>query len=128
VALVWGEHRGWAMGVETGSGEDLVIVSWYGPALLPGPAEVARFVRAAGCSGVVITNAAEYSGVRPADGGIPESAVRTGMGCAIRLPVRWPASAAPAFSSVGSTLWSPWQYEREQRCGETDRPKPSLAP
>lgn len=47
VALVWDEYRGWAVGVETGCGEDLVIVAWYGQVLLPVAAEVARFARRA---------------------------------------------------------------------------------
>lgn len=46
VALVWDERRGWAVGVETGSGEDLLIVAWHGPELLPAPARVVRFTEA----------------------------------------------------------------------------------
>jgi hypothetical protein len=45
VALVWDDRRGWAVGVETRSGEDLLVVAWYGPELLPSPEEVVRFVR-----------------------------------------------------------------------------------
>jgi hypothetical protein len=46
VAVVWDERRGWAVGVENRSGDDeLVMVAWYGPDLLPAPEEVVRFVR-----------------------------------------------------------------------------------
>jgi Family of unknown function (DUF6292) len=45
VALVWDDRRGWAVAVETGSGEDLLMVAWYGPELLPAPKDVVRFTR-----------------------------------------------------------------------------------
>lgn len=45
VALVWDGRTGWAVGAETHSGEDLMIRSWYGTELLPGPDAVVRFVR-----------------------------------------------------------------------------------
>lgn len=44
-ALVWDDQLGWAVGVETASGDDLVIVAWYGPDLVPGPEEVVRFAK-----------------------------------------------------------------------------------
>lgn len=43
VALVWDERRGWAIGVETNSGEDLLIVAWQGGQPLPPPHAVVRF-------------------------------------------------------------------------------------
>jgi hypothetical protein len=52
VALVWDDRRGWAVGVETRSGEDLLVVAWYGPELLPSPEEVVRFVRSVLAEGV----------------------------------------------------------------------------
>jgi hypothetical protein len=45
VALVWDDRRGWAIAVETRSGEDLLMVAWYGPELLPAAQEVVRFTR-----------------------------------------------------------------------------------
>lgn len=44
-AVVWDDQRGWAVGVETASGEDLLVVAWYGPDLVPAPEEVVRFVK-----------------------------------------------------------------------------------
>jgi hypothetical protein len=45
VALVWDDRRGWAVAVETRSGEDLLMVAWYGPELLPAPQDVVRFTQ-----------------------------------------------------------------------------------
>lgn len=44
VALLWHEERGWAVGVETRGGEDVVIVRHLGESVCPAPARVARFV------------------------------------------------------------------------------------
>ncbi|MGM1057978.1 DUF6292 family protein [Saccharothrix sp. Mg75] len=45
-ALLWDERSGWAAAVETHSGEDLIVQSWFGSDLLPGPRAVARWVDA----------------------------------------------------------------------------------
>lgn len=45
LARMWDDERGWAVGMETGSGEDLLILAWYTEDLLPPPATVAEFVR-----------------------------------------------------------------------------------
>ncbi|MFC7615393.1 DUF6292 family protein [Actinokineospora soli] len=45
VALVWDEVRGWAVAVETHSGEDLLVCEYYGADLVPAPDAVARWVR-----------------------------------------------------------------------------------
>lgn len=44
LALIWDERHGWALALETSCGEDLLILSWYGPPLLPHPDNVAHFV------------------------------------------------------------------------------------
>lgn len=46
VALTWDGDRGWAVGVETRSGEDLLVVSWYGPDVVPAPDDVVVFAKA----------------------------------------------------------------------------------
>lgn len=46
-ALVWDNDRGWALAVETHSGEDLLMQAYYGPQLVPRPDQVASFARAA---------------------------------------------------------------------------------
>ncbi|MFI9817759.1 DUF6292 family protein [Saccharothrix variisporea] len=43
VALVWDERQGWSVAVETGCGEDLLVVVGL-PGLVPRPEVVARFV------------------------------------------------------------------------------------
>lgn len=44
VALIWDQHYGWAVAVETGCGEDLLVHAWYGTHnLLPEPDELVRF-------------------------------------------------------------------------------------
>lgn len=43
-ALVWNEHDGWAVAIETTAGHELSVVRYYGTELLPPPPEVARFV------------------------------------------------------------------------------------
>ncbi|MFO7190663.1 DUF6292 family protein [Thermocrispum sp.] len=45
LALIWDDECGWAVGMETGSGEDLLILAWYVEDLLPPPRAVATFVR-----------------------------------------------------------------------------------
>ena len=47
LALIWDECQGWALAVETGCGEDLLVLYWYGSDLVPDPQEVAYFVRLA---------------------------------------------------------------------------------
>jgi hypothetical protein len=43
VALLWDERIGWAVAVETASGEDMVLVAVYPADLLPAPGAVARW-------------------------------------------------------------------------------------
>ncbi|MBB3050900.1 hypothetical protein FHS23_001923 [Prauserella isguenensis] len=46
VALIWDEHHGWGMAIETHSGEDLLMVSYLGGSdPVPEPERVARFAR-----------------------------------------------------------------------------------
>lgn len=45
-ALIWAAERGWAVAVETGCGEDLLIIASLGGDVLPPPETVAAFVRA----------------------------------------------------------------------------------
>ncbi|ANN22032.1 hypothetical protein SD37_25755 [Amycolatopsis orientalis] len=45
VALVWNEQHGWALAVETTSGEDLIVVGYLGDELLAPPRSVAGFAR-----------------------------------------------------------------------------------
>jgi hypothetical protein len=42
-ALLWDEQTGWAVAVETASGEDLILVAVHHADLLPAPAVVARW-------------------------------------------------------------------------------------
>jgi uncharacterized protein DUF6292 len=44
-ALIWAAERGWAVAVETGCGEDLLITASLGGDVLPAPDAVAAFVR-----------------------------------------------------------------------------------
>ncbi|MET0234485.1 MAG: DUF6292 family protein [Kibdelosporangium sp.] len=48
VALLWDEEDGWSVGVETHSGEDLMVLAYMGGDVLPAPRQVARFVRGLG--------------------------------------------------------------------------------
>jgi hypothetical protein len=45
VAVVWDAHHGWGLGVETSSGEDLIMLAYLGEDVLPDPDEVVAFVR-----------------------------------------------------------------------------------
>ncbi|CCH32363.1 DUF6292 family protein [Actinosynnema sp. NPDC047251] len=45
VALVWDETAGWAVALETHSGEDLIVQARFGADRVPPPAAVARWVR-----------------------------------------------------------------------------------
>nr|WP_051116592.1 DUF6292 family protein [Amycolatopsis nigrescens] len=48
LALVWDERHGWALAVETHSGEDLIVLTYLDNGdVLPEPAEVASFLAAA---------------------------------------------------------------------------------
>ena len=49
-ALIWAAEHGWAVAVETGCGEDLLIAASLGGDVLPAPDTVAAWVRA------VVTN------------------------------------------------------------------------
>jgi hypothetical protein len=46
-ALLWDLDHGWALAVETRSGEDLLIVAYHGLPLLPPPQDVVAFASAA---------------------------------------------------------------------------------
>jgi len=43
MALVWDEQHGWAAVVETYSGEDMLVLAYFGPDPLPVPADVVAF-------------------------------------------------------------------------------------
>lgn len=45
VALLWDERHGWALAIETHSGEDLIVLSYLGDHLLPTAGRVSRFAR-----------------------------------------------------------------------------------
>ncbi|WP_420749327.1 DUF6292 family protein [Rhodococcus sp. O3] len=44
VALVWTPDEGWALGVETGSGEDMIIAGYLGSTRVPPPSAVRTFL------------------------------------------------------------------------------------
>jgi hypothetical protein len=44
LALLWDEHHGWSLAMETHSGEDLLVLAYLGGDLVPVPARVRRFV------------------------------------------------------------------------------------
>jgi uncharacterized protein DUF6292 len=46
VALLWDQRHGWSACVETHSGEDLIVVAYHGPDLLPAPAAIEAFLHA----------------------------------------------------------------------------------
>ncbi|MEU7524443.1 DUF6292 family protein [Saccharothrix sp. NPDC042600] len=46
VALLWDQHYGWSLAVETHSGEDLLVHAHYDTALTPPAAEVAAWTAA----------------------------------------------------------------------------------
>ena len=43
VALLWDEEHGWALAVESHSGEDLLVLAYFGDDVLPAPRAVAAF-------------------------------------------------------------------------------------
>jgi hypothetical protein len=45
VALVWDERHGWAAVVETHSGEDMLVLAYFGPDPVPAPADVVAFTK-----------------------------------------------------------------------------------
>jgi len=45
VALMWDEETGWSAAVETHSGEDLIVLAYFGPDPVPSPTAVARWAR-----------------------------------------------------------------------------------
>lgn len=45
LALIWDDIYGWAAAVETGSGEDLLVLAYCGDDVLPQPVTVVDFVR-----------------------------------------------------------------------------------
>lgn len=51
LALVWDHHHGWALAIESSCGEDLLILNWYGPYLVPEPPHVAHFLKRALANG-----------------------------------------------------------------------------
>ncbi|WP_235998664.1 DUF6292 family protein [Qaidamihabitans albus] len=44
LALLWDEENGWAIGVESGCGEDIIVLAYLGGDIVPAPSLVARFV------------------------------------------------------------------------------------
>ncbi|QYN26574.1 hypothetical protein K1T34_48770 [Amycolatopsis sp. DSM 110486] len=63
VALLWDEHHGWAVAIETHSGEDLFIVAYAGVQLVPEPARLSRFLaELSGGDVPVLTTAPELGG------------------------------------------------------------------
>lgn len=44
LALLWDEENGWAIGIESGCGEALIVLAYLGGDILSTPAAVARFV------------------------------------------------------------------------------------
>ncbi|HEV2777805.1 MAG TPA: DUF6292 family protein [Actinophytocola sp.] len=44
VALWWQEEHGWAAGIETHSGQDIILLTYLGTEALPAPRVVARFL------------------------------------------------------------------------------------
>lgn len=54
-ALLWDEENGWSIGIESGCGEDLVIMAYLSYDILPPPAVVAAFVSTFDDSGTDIS-------------------------------------------------------------------------
>lgn len=52
VALLWNEESGWAVGVETRSGEDIILLGYLGGDLVPAPSVVAAFTEHFGEKGL----------------------------------------------------------------------------
>ncbi|KZB85808.1 DUF6292 family protein [Amycolatopsis regifaucium] len=50
-ALLWDERHGWAFTMETHSGEDLLVLAYFGGDLVPSPDAVGRFVTAIQAAG-----------------------------------------------------------------------------
>ncbi|WP_370961640.1 DUF6292 family protein [Amycolatopsis sp. cg9] len=50
-ALLWDERHGWALAMETHSGEDLLVLAYLGDELVPAPARVRGFVAAIRAAG-----------------------------------------------------------------------------
>lgn len=44
IAVVWDEENGWAAAIETGCGEDVIVLGYLGGDLVPPPGVVAEFV------------------------------------------------------------------------------------
>lgn len=44
LALVWDEENGWAAALETRTGDDLIVLCYLGPDLLPAPRVLVEFV------------------------------------------------------------------------------------
>ena len=51
LALLWDERHGWALAMETHSGEDLLVLAYLGDALVPSPGRVRGFVAAIHAAG-----------------------------------------------------------------------------
>ncbi|OXM45473.1 DUF6292 family protein [Amycolatopsis alba] len=51
MALLWDERHGWAFSMETHSGEDLLVLAYFGGELVPSPDAVGRFVTAIQAAG-----------------------------------------------------------------------------
>ncbi|MGA6162125.1 DUF6292 family protein [Amycolatopsis magusensis] len=46
VALIWDEQHGWAVTIEAGCGEDVIVLAYLGGEVLPDPRAVVRFLAA----------------------------------------------------------------------------------
>ncbi|WP_197321144.1 DUF6292 family protein [Saccharomonospora sp. NB11] len=96
VALLWDEERGWAGALETGCGEDLIVVSYVGGDPLPKPEVVASYTAA------LLRGDAPGRSEPPA---FPVAEVRRGLRWMARTPdlagsaAGRPASVAPAWAS-----------------------------
>lgn len=89
VALVWDECDGWAAGVESRTGEALVVLAHLASDLLPAPRAVVRFVEQ--------FYADELSGQ-------PEPRPFRAVDDADDLPLRLSSFAAPALISLAPTM------------------------
>lgn len=77
VALLWDEERGWAGALETGCGEDLIVVSYLGGDPLPQPEVVATYTAA------LLRGGAPGRSEPPA---FPGAEVRRGLRWMARMP------------------------------------------
>lgn len=67
LALLWDERHGWCLAVETASGEDLIVVSYFGHSHVPPPRVVAAFVAQLLSGGAAGQSEPPAFGTTPAD-------------------------------------------------------------